>query len=191
MGTCARSRASSWVALAIAAASLAAPVAGQTLRAAAKTKAATSWSAPRTPWGHPDLQGIWDFATITPMERPSELSGKESFTDEEAAAFEKRTLERRNQDRRDGGAQADVSRAYNHFWWDFGTRVIGTKRTSLVVDPPDGRIPPVAPEATQEGGGPRRGSGPHAVRPRRSKLVGTLHPGRQCRAADGSRRLQQ
>ena len=129
---------------------LAPPVPGQTPAAAPKRTAQEKvWTAPRTPWGHPDLEGIWDFATITPMERPSEFSGKEVFTDEEAAAYEKRTLERRNQDRRDGGAQADVGRAYNHFWWDFGTRVVGTKRTSLVVDPPDGRIPPLTPEASK------------------------------------------
>ena len=107
---------------------------------------AAAWTPPRTPWNEPDLQGIWDFATITPLERPSELAGKEVFTEEEAAEFERQTLERRNQDRRDGGAQADVARAYNQFWWDYGTKVIGTKRTSLIVDPPDGKIPPLTPE---------------------------------------------
>src|SRR5262249_17997371 len=65
---------------------------------------------------------------------------------EEAAEFERRTLEQRNPDRRDGGAQADVGRAYNQFWWDYGTKVVGSKRTSLIVDPPDGRIPPLTPE---------------------------------------------
>jgi len=101
---------------------------------------------PRTAWGHPDLQGVWDFATITPMERPKELAEKAVLTDAEAAEFEKRTLEQRNPDRRDGGSQADVGRAYNRFWWDYGTSVVGTKRTSLVVDPPDGRIPEMTPE---------------------------------------------
>ena len=119
-------------------------------------------SPPRTPWGRPDLQGIWDFATITPMERPAALAGKEVFTDQEAAEFEKTTLERRNQDRRDGGSTTDVSRAYNQFWWDYGTKVIGTRRTSLVVDPPDGRIPPVTPEgsARTQARNARRGRSP-------------------------------
>ncbi len=101
---------------------------------------------PRTPWGHPDLQGVWDFATITPLERPKELADKAVLTAEEAAEFERKTLEQRNPDRRDGGSQADVGRAYNRFWWDYGSKVVGTKRTSLIVDPPDGRIPPLTPE---------------------------------------------
>jgi len=123
-----------------------APGADKTPVAKKTTAASKTWNPPRTPWGEPDLQGIWDFATITPMERPKELAGKEVLTSEEAADFERRTLEQRNPDRRDGGSQADVGRAYNQFWWDYGTKVIGTKRTSLVVDPPDGRIPPLTPE---------------------------------------------
>jgi len=124
-----------------------APAGGQAPRAAAKKAAvADKRTPPRTPWGKPDLRGIWDFATITPMERPSELAGKEVLSEEEAGAFEKQALERRNADRRDGGAEADVGRAYNQFWWDYGTKVIGTKRTSLIVDPPDGKIPPLTPE---------------------------------------------
>jgi hypothetical protein len=101
----------------------------------------------RTAWGDPDLQGIWDFRSVTPMERPSELAGKEVLTDEEAAGFEQETVKRNNQDRRDGGAEADNARAYNDFWMDRGTKVVGTKRTSLVVDPPDGKIPPLTEEA--------------------------------------------
>lgn len=102
--------------------------------------------APRTAWGAPDLQGVWNYATITPLERPAELAGKQVLTDREAAEFEKQTLERRNPDRRDGGAAADVGRAYNQFWWDYGNKVVGTKRTSLIVDPPDGKIPPLTEE---------------------------------------------
>ena len=113
---------------------------------AAQAPATKAKTAPRTSWGKPDLRGIWDFATITPMERPSELAGKQVFSEAEAGEFERQTLERRNQDRRDGTAEADVGRAYNQFWWDYGTKVIGTKRTSLVVDPPDGKIPPLTPE---------------------------------------------
>src|SRR5437870_6249014 len=95
----------------------------------------------RTPDGQPDLQGIWSFATITPMERPADLAGKEFFTPKEAADYEKEVRQRNNMDRRDGTAEADVTRAYNDFWWDRGTRVVKTRRTSLVIDPPDGKIP--------------------------------------------------
>jgi hypothetical protein len=97
----------------------------------------------RTPDGVPDLQGTWSFATLTPFERPAELAAKEVFTDAEAAAYEKDLIARNNMDRRDGTPEQDVTRAYNNFWWDRGTRVVWTKRTSLVVDPKDGKIPPM------------------------------------------------
>jgi hypothetical protein len=113
------------------------PVAGQ-------AKAA----APRDPNGRPDLQGVWSYATVTPLERPAALADKATFANpEEIADFERATVAGRNQDRRDGaGTNADVSRAYNDFWWDRGTKVLGAQ-TSLVVDPPDGRIPALTPEA--------------------------------------------
>jgi hypothetical protein len=104
---------------------------------------------PRTSWGHPDLQGTWSTATITPFERTPEFAGKEILTEQEAMEFERRTLAATNRDRRDGGAAADVARAYNDFWWDSGTRVVPTRRTSLVIDPPDGRVPPLTAEARQ------------------------------------------
>src|SRR6516165_969955 len=99
----------------------------------AQTKAA------RTPDSQPDLQGVWSFATITPMERPADLAGKEFFTPEEAKAYEEKTLKATNKDRRDGAIEDDVRRAYNDFWWDSGTKVVKTRRTSLVINPPDGR----------------------------------------------------
>jgi hypothetical protein len=101
----------------------------------------------RTADGRPDLQGTWDFAQLTPFERPGDLANKETLTDEEAEEFAQRRIETGNKDNRDGGAAADVERAYNDFWWDFGTRV--SKQTSLVVDPPDGRIPALTPDAQQ------------------------------------------
>lgn len=124
------------------------PFAAQAPRSAAPA-AAAKWVMPRTPDGHPDLQGVWSYATITPLERPAEFAGKEFLTEQEANAYEKRRLQEMNQDRRDGGAAADLSRAYNDFWWDRGTKVVSTRRTSLVIDPPDGRIPALTPEAQQ------------------------------------------
>jgi hypothetical protein len=122
------------------------------LLGAASLVPATGWAqapALRTPDGHPDLQGTWSFATITPMERPANLAGKEFFTEQEAAAYEKDVVERNNKDRRDGSAEADVGRAYNDFWWDSGTKVVKTRRTSLVIDPKDGKIPPMVPAARE------------------------------------------
>jgi hypothetical protein len=109
---------------------------------------------PRAADGHPDLQGTWDFAQLTPFERPGNFAGKSSLTDEEAEEFAQQRIETGNKDKRDGGAAADVERAYNDFWWDFGKRV--AKQTSLVVDPPDGRVPPLTAEA-QKRAADRRG----------------------------------
>ncbi|HEY6344240.1 MAG TPA: hypothetical protein VIY49_22330 [Bryobacteraceae bacterium] len=107
------------------------------------------WSPPLTPDGHPDLQGYWTNITITPLERPADLGAKAFFTPQEALQYEKKFREQTNADRRDGGAQADVGRAYNDFWYDRGTKVASNLRTSLVVDPPDGHIPPLTPQASQ------------------------------------------
>ena len=106
-----------------------------------------AWTPPRTPDGKPDLQGIWTNVTITPLERPRDLGDKAFFTEQEALQYEKQVREQNNADRRDGGAQADVNRAYNDFWYDRGTKVVANRRTSLIVDPPDGRIPALTPEA--------------------------------------------
>ncbi|HJZ70211.1 MAG TPA: hypothetical protein VKE51_00650 [Vicinamibacterales bacterium] len=102
-------------------------------------------SVARTADGHPDLQATWDFAQLTPFERPSEFADKATVTDEEAEEFAQRRIETSNKDKRDGGAAADVERAYNDFWWDFGKRI--ARQPSLVVDPPDGRVPAVLPAA--------------------------------------------
>ena len=118
-----------------------APLAGQT------PPKAKAWAAPRTLDGQPDLQGLWTNSTITPFERPKEMAGKEFFTDKEAAEFEKQVAENSNRDKRGATAEADVAGAYNDFWFDRGTKVVATKRTSIVVDPPDGRIPALTPAA--------------------------------------------
>ena len=97
----------------------------------------------------PDLQGIWSNATITPLERPAELTGKVTFSAEEAAAYEQQTVDRNNVDHRPKNAETDIAFGYNNFWWDRGTKIVGTRRTSLIVDPPDGRIPPLTPAAVE------------------------------------------
>jgi hypothetical protein len=99
---------------------------------------------PRTPDGHPDLQGIWTNATVTPFQRPKELGSKQFFTADEAAQFEKQRVQQGNADLIEGprGASDLARRAYNNFWTDRGTHVSKTMRTSLVIDPPDGRVPP-------------------------------------------------
>ena len=102
------------------------------------------WNTPRTPDGQPDIQGIWNNSTITPVERPADLAGKEFFTPEEAAAYERQLLQSSNADRRDGGADADVGRAYNEFWRTRGS-IVSTRRTSIIIDPPDGKIPALTP----------------------------------------------
>ena len=108
--------------------------------AGAQTEA--SMETPRTPWGAPDLQGVWDFRSLTPMERPEELADTETFTAEQAAEFAEETIRTRSRD----ADTSDRVVPYNDFWFDEGTSVT-TERTSLVVDPPDGRIPPLTDEA--------------------------------------------
>ena len=117
---------------------------------------------PRTAWGAPDLQGIWDFRTITPMERPEELGEKAYLTEEEAANLEQATVDRNAQllqaeaQRTEAGGNVG---AYNNFWMDRGTRTVSNRRTSLIVDPPNGRIPPVtaAGQARKDAVAERRG----------------------------------
>ena len=107
---------------------------------------------PRTAWGAPDLGGVWDFRSITPMQRPEDLADRDFLTEEAAAALEQRAIDRQNRflslpaqrteagdnvDRRPDGGNG----SYNHTWLDSGTQTVGTRRTSLIVDPPNGRYP--------------------------------------------------
>ena len=108
------------------------PVAGQSQKAPAKASGAF-----KTPWGAPDLQGLWSNATITPLERPKELAGKQELSEEEAIAQENISAERRV----DRPPRPGDPGTYNQVWMDSGTKVVGSRRTSLIVDPPDGRIP--------------------------------------------------
>ena len=112
--------------------------------AQARTDGTETWAPPRGADGRPDLQGVWDFRTITPLQRPAPFGDREVLTNEEAAAIEAQA------------AQAGVPQlngfTYNAFCWDFGTNVVEGNRTSLIVDPPDGRLPnPVAEIPTQFG----------------------------------------
>ena len=106
--------------------------------------------APRTVWGEPDLQGVWDFRTITPLERPEDLGDKAFLTEEEAAQREQGAVDRDitlwNKEAQQTEAGGNVG-GYNNFWMDRGTNVVGTRRTSLIIDPPNGRLP----ESTEAG----------------------------------------
>jgi hypothetical protein len=125
-------------------------VAGQARTAGEKTKAGPSakrtWVATRTPWGDPDLQGIWNDATSTPLQRPLGVGEKQVLGADDAAGFQEELAYDLTRDRRDGGAEVDVNRAYNEHWMDARRlKITPDRRTSLIVDPPDGRIPPLVP----------------------------------------------
>ena len=107
--------------------------------------AAADPRAPRTSWGQPDLRGVWDYRTITPLQRSEELADTKVLSNEEAAKLQEQLLTRRNNDRRSSEAAKDVAGAYNDFWLDYGNSLTEDKRTSLIVDPPDGRIPAFTP----------------------------------------------
>jgi hypothetical protein len=114
-----------------------------------------SWTPARTPDGQIDIEGVWDFSTITPLERPAGLEDKATFTAAEAASFEREENLRQNRDLIDpkkGGLQYLPGSVipYNEFWYERGNRIVGTRRTSLIVDPPDGRIPPLTADAKQK-----------------------------------------
>ena len=106
----------------------------------------------RTADGQPDLQGIWTNATLTPLQRPGELGEKQFFTLQEAAAWARQQEQRNDVDRIEGArGEADLARrAYNSVWFDRGNRVVDSLRTSLIVDPPDGRVPPLTSAAQQK-----------------------------------------
>ena len=130
------------------------PVAGQET---------ADFETPRTAWGDPDLTGIWSPGyTLTPLERPEEFGDREFLTDEEVATLEgaQDTSAGRNF-RPEAGTVADVEGAYNDEFTGRGKDVIRTRRTSLIVDPPNGRIPPRTPEAVERIGEyrPRRAAG--------------------------------
>jgi len=129
-------------------------LAGDTQPAA--PKAAANPALPRTPDGHVDLQGTYDVATLTPIERPRSANGKLTMTDEQAAVIEKAESKRVFDRALPSAADRDAPPigapvgGYNNFWIDRGSTVIrvdNTPRTSLVIDPADGKIPALTAEA--------------------------------------------
>ena len=135
--------------------------------------AADAQSVPRTAWDAPDLQGVWDFRSLTPMERPDDLADTEVFTEEEAAEFSEESIRQRSRDNDTSGRVVP----YNDFWFDEGTSVT-TVRTSLVSDPPNGRIPPLTTGASERRDAQamaRKGVGGHEPTP--GGFVEDLGPG--------------
>lgn len=123
---------------------LSSSVAGQSPRRPAPANA-----LPRTADGHPDLQGVFDYATATPLQRPAAFANKSHFTEAEAAEFERSVAA--NRDRAEAADSAPLPAGqvggYNQFWYEFGTKIVPDRRTSLITDPENGMLPPLTPEA--------------------------------------------
>lgn len=120
------------------------PVAGLSAALVVSASAfAGDYKVPRNSAGQPDFQGVWDFRNLTPLERPRELGNKATFTLEEQKAFKEKAIAAVDVDqlREDADATTDVEGAYNAFWMDYGTAMNEDLRTSLIIDPPNGRLP--------------------------------------------------
>jgi hypothetical protein len=122
------------------------------------------WTTPRTPWGHPDLQGVWNAATLTPLERPDNVGGRLTLTPAEAAAIERterqrvETRARPSDPNRNAPPVGGNVGGYNNFWIDRGSgafTIDGQFRTSIIVEPPDGKIPPMLQPAVRRNRGAR------------------------------------
>ena len=122
----------------------------------ADAQSKASWTVPRTATGHPDLQGVWDFRTLTPLQRPDDRATQTVLSEEEAAEIEATAVRR--------AAEADLPSeirteplptgqnvgGYNNFWFDRGAGVVGDRRTSLITEPPDGRVPRLRNDARRQ-----------------------------------------
>src|SRR5580698_6022003 len=113
---------------------------------ASAQNAKPAWTPPRTADGRPDLNGIWSNASIIPLERPKELEGKQSFTPEEALAYQEKVFKRSSRERPTAAGNVGT---YNDFWWDPDSKRAPNLHTSLIVDPPDGKVPALTPAAQQ------------------------------------------
>jgi hypothetical protein len=112
------------------------------LAVTAFTPPTSTYNPPRTPWGDPDLMGVWDYQSVIPMQRPAALAGKARFTDDaDYEAWAKANAPNRDAD----NSQQQGVGAYNEFWNE--RNFLKNSNTSLIVDPPDGRYPPLTPEA--------------------------------------------
>jgi hypothetical protein len=138
-----RTRVLALTAITVAAGALAAPVVQAQIRSAVAAEK-PAFKAPRTSWGDPDLQGVWDYRTITPMERRPELGDRQFYTDEEIAELEGRATKRMTQNP-DTTVQTGLVHA--EYLTDPGRHVDESKRTSLILDPPNGKMPPLTAEA--------------------------------------------
>ena len=119
-------------------------------------------SSPQTPWGDPDIGGLWNSSTVTPLERPEHQADKEFLTEEEAAAIERQVVDRNNRANAPSVVRTEPLPAggnvgaYNSFWVDRGTTVVPTRCTSLIVDPPNGRLPRLTQDAQRRRTSPER-----------------------------------
>jgi hypothetical protein len=148
----------STIMVAIAAAAGSVVISAPTTTASAQAPAASGTTpapAPslKTAWGEPDLQGIWTDETATPLQRPARFANQEFFTEAERAELDRMRSEVLGRERRaERGTERDVSGSYNNVFVSF--KRTGA-RTSLIVDPPNGRIPPLMPEAQKIAGAER------------------------------------
>jgi hypothetical protein len=162
------------------------------LSAQAQTRSAARWTPPRTSDGRPDLQGLWTTQTFTPLQRPERYAGKEFLTEEEAAEFASLVTQdgvdplagnlfaASDEERRKRINQTDPTHYNNAVWLATPTRkALSSLRTSLIVDPPDGRLPPVTPEGQQRAAAQRRNAGfdGYENRPLQERCVVWTHEG--------------
>ena len=141
--------------------------------------AAADAQTARTPWGAPDLQGTWSNATLTPLQRPADLKDKEFFTPDEAKAYVRQRLaaaERRSRTSKRTRRAGNVG-SYNDAWMDRGNDIVPTRRTSLIVDPKNGRVPPFTPDAQRQFDRDRRTR--RRIPPTRPKIA-TSRSGASC-----------
>jgi hypothetical protein len=121
-----------------------APLAGSAQTAATAAPTAEPYSVPRTSWGDPNLEGVWDYRTITPLERRPELGDRAFYTDEEVAQLEGRAARRMEQP---PDENTPVGLVHAEYLTDPGRFVDESRRTSLIIEPANGRLPPLTPEA--------------------------------------------